>query len=893
VSLTPGASLAHYTLAEKIGEGGMGVVWRAHDTTLGRDVAIKVLPEAFAADAERLARFEREARLLASLNHPHIAAVYGFHAERGVRFLAMELAEGESLAERLRRGPVPVAEAITTARQLADALEAAHERGIIHRDLKPGNVMLAPGGTVKVLDFGLAKALEGDRGPASNPNLSQSPTITAAMTSAHVILGTAAYMSPEQARGQAADKRADVWAFGVIVFEMLTGRQLFTGDTVSDTLAGVLRADPDWHALPQETPARVRRLIERCLTRDVRQRLRDIGEARIALDSLSSGGADPVTPAGAAAAGKSSPLRPLLFGAGGVALGVLAMIALGTFGPRPDRLPLRRFVIATPDSASSAPREPVISPDGDAVAYIAGSTLWLRELDAVEPRALETMNGIAHPFWSPDSRQIGFISGSRVMKVDVRGGEAQLVSDVRKPFTNGSGACWRDDDIIVASRAEDDGVFAIPARGGDPRQVLATDTTAEGDFHEPSALPGSRGVVYVVHRKQGVDTIELFAGGKRRVLLRLEGQSIRHPRYSATGHILFYRSPQNTGVWALPFDINRMRVTGEPFLVSAGDTYPSISRDGTLVMQTGRGASLRQLEWVDRQGNVLSTIGDPEEGLDLLTGPALSPDGRRVVISQSGEGDEADLWIYDTARGTKTRLTFERGNEQYPTWTPDASRIVYVGSETSCASPDCFHLLVRSADGTGTPDTIATAFHALVGPDGRTIVCTIGGRGLVDLATVPLEHAGTVRSVGPEDEVQLAGPVSPDGRFVAYTSFESGRSEVYLRRFPSWGGKWQVSVSGGNCPRWNGTGDRLFYVHGDEFYEVEVSGQDSPVLGRPHRLFTLTPSGRTWRDLSAYFDVTKDGQRFVIVRPVGGPVTGANVIAVQNWIAEFRGEKKR
>jgi len=548
-------------------------------------------------------------------------------------------------------------------------------------------------------------------------------------------------------------------------------------------------------------------------------------------------------------------------------------------------------VVATADSAAALPGDPAISPDGRAVVYITGSTLWLRPLDGLEPRPLVTMNDVASPFWSPDSRHVGFLVGSRVMKVDANGGEPQLVSDVRKPFTGGSGATWRDDDVIVATRAEEDGMFEIPARGGDPRALLLPDTTAESDFHEPAALPGNRGVIYAVHRKQGIDTIELLAGGKRRVLLQLEGQSVRRPHYSPTGHILFHRSPQNAGVWALPFSLNRGQVTGEPFLVSAGDDFPTVSDDGTLVLRTGSGTRIRQIAWVDRQGNVVSPIGAPEEGLDTY-GPALSPDGRRVAISQSGEGDVSDLWIYDTARGTKTRLTFEPGIERFPAWTPDGARIVYAAGEAGCASWDCFHLLIRSADGTGTPDTLATGGLANVSPDGRSMAFTITGLGFSDLASAPLEPGAAVRRAGPEDEAQLAGPVSPNGRFVAYTSFESDRAEVYLRRFPSWGGKWQVSVSGGNGPRWNGAGDRLYYVHGDDFYEVEVGGQDSPVLGPPRRLFSLRPSGRTFRDMAALFDVTKDGQRFVVVRPVGDQARSSNVVAIQNWAAGFRGHDK-
>jgi len=893
MNLATGSSLAHYRLADKLGEGGMGVVWRAHDTTLGRDVALKVLPDVFASDPERLARFEREARLLASLNHPRIAAVYGFHAEGEVRFLAMELAEGESLAQRLERGPLAVDEAIAVARQIAEALEAAHERGIIHRDLKPGNIMLAPDGGVKVLDFGLAKALEGDPAPGSSPRLSQSPTITQAMTSANVILGTAAYMSPEQARGQAVDKRADVWSFGVILFEMLTGRQLFEGDTVSDTLAAVLRAETDWKSLPAATPARVRRLIERCLVRDARQRLRDIGEARILLDAVVSGAPEEPARVAEAAPAARSRLSPVLFAVAGLVAGGVAMAGLGRLVTKSPEVPLRRFVVASPDSASQPPLAPAISPDGSTVAWLVGSTLWVRPLGSVEARPLATVSGIASPFWSPDSRTIGFLSGNRVMKVALSGGDPQIVSDVRKPFTSGSGATWSDDGVILSSRAENDGILEAPSLGGDAHVLLPPDTTAETDFHQPCALPGNRGVVYVVHRlAKGPDTIELLSHGKRRVLFQLEGQTLADPVYSPTGHILFSRAPQNDGIWALPFSLGGLKVTGQPFLVVPNGRQPSVARDGTLVYRAGAGAGVYQISWLDRTGRVIADIGGPEEGFSLISGPVIAPDGVRLAVSQSTSEDEADLWVFDTVRGTKTRLTFDKGVESDPEWSPDGSRIFYAASGADCSNVSCWQIFSRAADGSGRPDTLATGFLPNVSPDGRTLIFGRLESSSLNLVSLPLEPRGPAVDVAAanNDSRQFPGPVSPNGKFVAYVSNESNRSEVYLRRFPSWGGQWQVSTGGGNCPRWNATGNRLYYVHGDDFYEVEIGGGDSPVLGAPHRLFSLQPSLRVL-GISAYFDVTRDGQRFVVIRPAGATRSDADVVAVQNWFSEFRGRK--
>jgi Tol biopolymer transport system component len=598
-----------------------------------------------------------------------------------------------------------------------------------------------------------------------------------------------------------------------------------------------------------------------------------------------------VAPA-APAAGLRSLLLPLAFAAGGLLVGVLAMLPFTRGGARPGAEAPRRFVVAARDSAGVIPEEPVIAPNGSAVAWISGNTLWVRSFDAVEPRKLATANGLAHPFWSPDGRHVGYITGSRVMKVAVAGGDPQLVSDVRKPFTGGAGAFWRDDDVIVCSRAEDDGLLEVSAMGGDPRTLLAPDTTAEGDFHEPTALPGGRGVLYVVHRKQGLDTIELFARGKRKVLVRFEGQSLENPTWSPTGHVLFRRSPQNTGVWALPFSLSRLEATGAPFMVASNGNFPSVAHDGTLVLRTGSGSRSRQLAWVDRAGNVVGTVGEPEEGLDLMSGPAIAPDGVRVAIAQGPSSDESDIWVYDTARGTKTRLTFDAGLEDDPAWTPDGTRIVHTAAPPGCAGFNCLRLVVRSADGTGAPDTLAEGALPNLSPDGHTVVFTTIAGSDVDVATVPLAPGGQRELVVREDESQVGGRVSPNGRFAAYVSFASGRAEVYLKRFPSWTGKWQVSTGGGSSPCWNGAGDRLHYVHEDDFYEVEVGGVDTPVLSPPRKLFSLRPSARGFRNLAAAFDVTRDGQRFLVVRPAGASANGGDVVAVQNWFAEFQGAKK-
>ena len=628
MSLTAGRNLSHYRLVAPIGEGGMGVVWRAMDSTLEREVAIKVLPDFFASDPERMARFEREARLLASLNHPHIASIYGFHQDGGVRFLAMELVDGEDLAQRLERGPIPLAEALPLALQIAHALEHAHEKGVIHRDLKPANVKLTAGGQAKVLDFGLAKALEDETGrPASSSAVSHSPTITGHMTVAGVLLGTAAYMSPEQARGQIADRRADIWGFGVVLMEMLTGGRTFEGETISDTLAGVLKSDPDWSALPKETPPRVRALLRRCLERNPKQRLRDIGEARIVLEDVIAGrGDEPVAATALAAPARRAPVALL-------SIAALALGALATFGvmraqaPRTE-LPLRKFHLAVPVEGTIGPAGPAISPDGRMVSYLLPGRLMIQSLDNLEPKSFPVEAAASKLFWSPDGRFVGYIAGTRILKLAIDGTEPQVVCDTRGVVsTGGWGACWRNDGTIVFTRGDSAGLLEVSANGGDPRTLLRPDST-ETDIHEPSTLPGGRGVIFAAHRRHGgINTLWVVAGGKRKLLLELAGQTLANPVYSTSGHILFRRGPTTPGVWALPFSLSRLAPAGEPFLVAPGASVPSVGSDGTLCYLAGAANVASQMAWVDAEGKELGTIGQPEE--PATPSISLSPDGRR------------------------------------------------------------------------------------------------------------------------------------------------------------------------------------------------------------------------------------------------------------------------
>jgi hypothetical protein len=887
MSLSPGRSLSHYRLVEPIGEGGMGVVWRATDSTLGRDVAIKVLPDAFASDPERMARFEREAKLLASLNHPNIASVFGLHSADGVRFLAMELVEGEDLAQRLKRGAIPLAEALPIALEISQALEHAHERGVIHRDLKPANVKLTQDGKAKVLDFGLAKALEGEgMTAASASGLTQSPTITGPMTGANVLLGTAAYMAPEQARGHAADRRADIWAFGVLVMEMLTGRRLFEGETISGTLASVLKSDPDWSALPKETPTRLRTLLRRCLERQPKLRLRDIGEARIALDEMVAG-KDAEAPALAPAAPARSGSSTLFIGLAGLLIGAIVMFVAGrAMRPAAHESPLRKFHLALPAVEGQAPLYPAISPDGRNVAYVFGGAVWRQSMGELEPRELKADKDAAGLCWSPDGKSLGYAAGTRIMRISLDGGENQAVCDVggEMAWGGGAGISWGDDGMIAFSRGDSGGVFRVSAAGGDPKLWIKLEAS-EGDLHQPCVLPGSKAVIFAAHKRPGgYDNITLWSDGRRKSLLEVPDQRISSMIYDPAGFILFTREPTTPGVWALPFSLSRLEATGPPFLVVPVGSFPSVSAEGTLTCLSAGAPSARQLAWYDREGKELRTIGDPETDTGF---PSLSPDGNRVAWPIT-LAKNRDIWILDTLRGTRTRLTFDAGADEGSVWFPSGDRIAYYTLPKGANAPG-FVSLARAADGTGAVDTLATGARPVITPDGRHAVYNSFSNSAIiwSLMEVPLQSPGTPRTLVTGNPRTAFGRVSPSGRFMAYMSNESGQWEVYLTRYPSCEGRWQVSTAGGQSPRWSARGDRLFFSQIDDIMEVEVSGTAEQVLGATKRLFTR-PTLDPWNfGLYQPFDVTGDGTRFLITRPAGQKSAMQGVAVAQNWAAEF------
>ncbi|HPF69033.1 MAG TPA: protein kinase, partial [Candidatus Krumholzibacteria bacterium] len=717
-----GSRLAHYEVKTLLGKGGMGEVYRAADTRLGRDVALKVLPAEVAGDPERLARFEREARLLAALQHPDIAAVYGLESDAGHTFLVMELCEGENLAERLARGALPVDEVMQVAGHLAAGLAEAHEKGIVHRDLKPANIMLGPDGRVKILDFGLARAF-GEGGP--DGGVENSPTLTAAFTSPGVILGTAAYMSPEQARGKTVDKRADIWAFGVIVREMLTGERLFAGETVSDTLAAVLTRDIEPGTLPGSTPPALRHVLFRCLQRDPARRLRDIGEARVLLadpDASSILSASQL----AKAYEPARRLRPLAL-APWVLLAVVLAVALPRLlgGGKPAApAPLRRFTLEAALPRLYNTRAVEISPDGRRIAVYARDGLWVRDLDNVEPRLLVAPEQLTHnevgitPFWSPDNEWIAYGSQGRLWKVPVAGGTPQVVCTLPGDWMGGA---WSDDGTIVFGTGRGP-MYSVPARGGDATVLLPLVPDVELDFHQPSYVADGGGFVYAVHRDKGVDTIELLRGGERRQLLRVEvanvddPQVVNNPVYSRTGHIVYQRDQGNRGLWALPFDAKRGVATGAPFLISSVRGHPSVSLDGTLVSTAINSVAKRRLEIVGRDGAVRRVLTEPATGTSQ---PRFSPDGRRIAFVQNN-GQATDVFVLDLGSGLANRLTLTEGRDTGPTWTPDGRGIAYASP-----SGECLGVWVMDADGGGQPRLLTpSGYQPEFTRDGRDLVFT-------------------------------------------------------------------------------------------------------------------------------------------------------------------------
>jgi serine/threonine-protein kinase len=904
MSLEPRSQLSHYRLVEKIGEGGMGVVWRAVDTSLDRSVAIKILPEIFSEDPERLARFEREAKLLASLNHPNIATIHGLHHEQGIHFLAMELVEGEDLAARLKRGVLPPEDAYEIAGQIAEALEAAHDAGVIHRDLKPANIQITPEGKVKVLDFGLAKALEA--APISGGQ-SLSPTITSLGTRAGVILGTAGYMSPEQARGRPVDRRADIWAFGCVLYEMIAGESAFVGETVSDTLASILKSEPEWSKIEGRLPSAARRLVRSCLQKDPRRRLQAIGDARIALEEIRSG-KDEAAPAApvSTALRPSTAARALPWAIAAAALAALAVTLLRAPVTAPAaHVPTRLNIdLSTPGrllvELGSAI---VLSPDGRQIAYVAesddGRKLFLRRLDQLTSAPLAGTDEAYAPFFSPDGGWIGYFAGAKLMKVQVSGGIPMNIADVSSSG-QGRGGSWGD-GVIVFARHFEGGLSRVSESGGKVEPLTTPDPARNERTHRwPSFLPDGKHVLFAVqgggkrYDDGEIDVVSVETGERKKIY---EGGA--YPRYAASGHLLFVK---NETLFAVPFDAGRLQVTGSPRAVidylasSAGDQEASdgsaqfdVSPSGTLLYRStalGQNAlrSSLQMSWVDLKGAMTPAASEKR----AFYTPAVSPDGKRIAVSIEGTTG-LDLWLYEIERAVFSRLTF-KGTNSYPLWSPDGKSIAY-SALLEGAVPN---ILIKRADGVGEALKINESGDAQVPsawtPDGKTLLYLERfPETRWDIMVARPGDGSPPRPFLQTKDIEAFPVLSPDGRWVAYQSDESGQFEVYVTAFPGPGGKWQVSSDGGQFPRWTRSGE-LFYRKGERFYEVSYAAtEESFQAEKPRELFRRALGQQQF---APNYDVSPDGKRFLIFSSEGEDARMAltHAVVAFDWLEDLKKE---
>jgi serine/threonine-protein kinase len=937
MSIGAGSRLGSYEVLALLGAGGMGEVYRARDTKLGREVAIKILSEGFAQDPDRVARFQREAQLLAALNHPHIAAIHGLEESQTTRFLVLELVDGESLADLLGRRSsqpsavssqpsrgLPVSAALGLARQIADALEAAHEKGIIHRDLKPANIMLTAEGQVKVLDFGLAKAL----GPSDAGHhdlrvdagaLTHSPTLSVGATQAGVILGTAAYMSPEQAKGRVADKRTDVWAFGCVLYEILTGKRAFEGEDVTDTIAAVVRGEPDWSALPPDVPEQIRLLIRRCLEKDRRARIGDVSTARFlmteTLSSTSAAVAAP-QPVPVTVPGRRVWVTASVALLAGIILATVAAWAVMRLTATPSLKPVRFAIVPPPSQPlglGDQDRIVAISPDDTHIAYrvVGGSqfSLMIRPLNELDGRPVPGVGVVRGPFFSPNGQWVGFFD-EQLKKVSVTGGPSvPLCRIAGLP----RGASWGPDDTIVFATSDvTTGLLTVPAGGGEPTLLTKPDPS-QGEFDHlfPAVLPDGRTVLFTITslgstaENSQIAALDLNTG-QRKILIRGGTRA----EYVETGHLVYGAA---NSLRAVRFDPERIEVLGDPVPIvdqvmtpASGAANFAVSRHGSLVYVPGTAASQappRSIVWVDRQGR--------EESIDVparaYAVPRISPDGTRVALAIQDRG--IDIWIWDFLRRTLTPLTFDPTNDQSPIWTPDSRRIIW--ASTNSAAPA---MVWRAADGTGAGEQLIRQggaglawFPTSISKDGtRVFLFENTGSSRYDVAMLALPDPSTSRaqdrrSTEPlvhTSASELNPDISPDDRWLAYQSNKSGLYEIYVSPFPNVdGGLWQISQGGGTRPAWSRDGRRLFYLDAKNLLtEVPVQAAGSAFsLGNPTTILR-TPyyAGSTMGglDLRGY-DVSPDGRRFLMIKEnAPSAATPAalppSIVVVLNWAEELK-----
>jgi serine/threonine protein kinase/Tol biopolymer transport system component len=895
-----GLRIRDYEVLSPLGAGGMGEVYRARDTKLGREVALKVLPEAFARDPERVQRFEREARLLAALNHPHVAAIYGVEEHEGRHVLVLELVEGETLAERIAGGPMPVEDALPLFEHIAQGLDAAHEKGIVHRDLKPANIKIAPDGNVKILDLGLAKAVVGQ---TTGPDPSEAPTVPADRTRDGVLMGTPAYMSPEQARGRNVDRRTDVWAFGCVLYEVLTGRPVFASDSVSDTLAAVLTKDPDWNALPTTTPEAIRRLLRRCLAKDPARRLREAGSAIVEIQEARN------EPTPSDAARDTGPhVGPRLVSAAMLALAlVVSAAAVGWMWLRRRPEPVAvtsRFAFTLPSSQVMPNRMGdalALSPDGRTLVYRAARAaslsyeLFRRPVDEFAETPIDGTEGGVSPFFSPDGQWVGFVRASELVKVPLAGGTVHHLTDLPNP--NIRGADWGRDDVIVFGWKQ---LMQVPAAGGAATPIFTPNDERSAWY--PQILPDGDSVLFtlsrggpdsgeidVLNRRTGEHHVVLANGSKGRLL--------------PTGHLVFVQSGR---LWGVPCDAERLEATGAPVPVvesvrveNGGAVQFATAEQGTLVYlpASSAGSRSKNIVWVDRTGQ--------EQAVTLparnYQGLSLAPDGTRAAF-QVDEGVAADVWVSDLERGTLSPITTDRGFDGGPLWSPDGERIVYLSDRNGQR-----HLMIESSDGTGSAEVLATfdadaldARPLAWTPDGTTLLtwsqtATTNG----DIGTVLVHGSDGWKPLIQTPTNEMTPAISPDGRWLAYSSFDTGRFQVYVQRFPALGDRQQVSVSTGWGPTWTSSGKEIIFLDTnvrdsapDAVMRVSVEpvavDASSLRFGAPERLFDFDISRYYAMPNIRFYDVSPDGRRLLTMAFADEPdSTRAEIHVVLNWFREL------
>ncbi|MBS1828867.1 MAG: serine/threonine-protein kinase [Acidobacteria bacterium] len=882
MSLEAGVRLGPYEILAQLGQGGMGEVYRATDTKLARTVALKVLSPALTGDADYMARFTREAHILASFNHPNIATIYGFEDTGSVRALVMELVEGRNLADCIAAGSLGMDETLLIAKQVAEALEAAHDKGVVHRDLKPANIMLTPEGVVKVLDFGLAKQSE-TRASSGDPALS----LTVRATQAGVVMGTAGYMSPEQAAARPADRRADIWAFGVVLWEMLCRKPLFSGESIAHTLADVLRAEIDLSKLPAETPPPIRDLIARCLERDVKKRLQAIGEARIAIEKYL---ANPKATAAPPTASEPSRRRWLLWALAGIPSLFAIALAFVHFRETPPVERVLRYELVAP--AKSTLDTFALSPDGRQLAIVGAADgkrkVFVRALDTLVSQPLNGTDDARYPFWSPDSRSIGFFAGGKLKKITLDGGPAQILCDAQ----DGRGGTWNSEGVIVFAPSNRGGLHRVPSVGGVPVEITKP---GNGVIHRfPLFLPDGRRYLFLSNLgdpgKDGIYLGSLDGAQPVRVLPDASSALYVPPQPgSGNGHLLFHR--QRT-LMAQPVDPSTLQARGELFpvaeqigIANRNFMQASVSTNGVLVYwasdlfrETG------QLTWFDRTGKMLGTVGGKTSTRDL----SLSRDEKSVAVSRRQIAGNSDIWLHEFARGIETRFTFTDAANGNAVWSPDSRYLVYstVGSTAG--------IFRKETNGAGAEEKISDSstdrdFPLDWSPDGRSLLIVHGAANGADLWVLPMKGERKPVPFLQTTFNEQQGRFSPNGKWVAYASDESGRYEVYVRPFPSGDSKWRVSPEGGDFPLWRGDGKEIYYLTPDRklMAAAVIEGRDGIAVSVPQQLFATQmhprPSGVP---LNSY-TVSSDGKKILMDTRLPDQGDSALTVVV-NWLGAVK-----